>query len=331
MRRMGLRALRWIAKKAQSRVHEAAVEFIIVVMGFMLAFKKLTNFSLTNWSSTLLAPYGFERPRVEFAVLLLAYLCLYAACAKALLVVLDKMHVGPLKVDGAHRLAQCCLTVRDEDQKECGVLSLVAEGAKLNVVQRLMERRQEVSSAHLTHILMQMNAHFVDTIPKCEENDVFISIYICDPAPNAKNLPTALKLFAHHPRKDGTEIASEVITLANRKFDNYECVKAIKAGTKSVVLANCKRYHRSNTDRHKNIEHYVGMQLLGSDQVIGFLNVEFSNHLLFATDSELRRYMSANMLGFKYLIEHHLMRTDFNGMLARLASTRNGGKRNAKA
>ncbi|WP_431260182.1 hypothetical protein ACQ86G_08540 [Roseateles chitinivorans] len=316
-----MRVLRWTAAKARSPIHETFVEVIVLGLGALLTFKKLTSFSLTQYGTRVLAPLGVPRSVVETGVIVLAYVCLYAVLAKLLLVALEKLKIGPLPKGAFGRLAQCCITVRDDDEKELEVLT--ARGGN---TLRLAERRKDLADVHIVDLIGRLAEHLCATIPKCEEDDLFISVYAAEPFTVAGQLPMTLRLSGHHPRRDGGEVVSHVIDVGAERFAGYECVKAINSGArKAVALSDCKKYFRSNTDRHRRIQHYLGMPLMGCDRIIGFLNIEFSNHLFFVSDNELREYMTKNILGYKYLLEHHLLRAEFNVKLLEAAANKTEG------
>ncbi len=59
----------------------------------------------------------------------------------------------------------------------------------------------------------------------------------------------------------------------------------------------------------------------GSDNLLGFVNVEFHNKKFFQTEEEMQDYLESNLVAFKYLFEYQfLKRTLFRAIVSSITN-----------
>jgi hypothetical protein len=292
-----------------NKTHSIVVEIVAYAFATAITIKKLVGFSITNWLNLKLSPFNITPSEVDFIVYSCMAVVAYALIAKVMLVVIGHYN-GDVPLDsGILRIAKCFLNVKGEDEKE--IIALRDNGVPTS---QLIEIRRQRADVNVTGLLDTICGQLRESLPGLKEDNVFISVYVTEEPRSQHNKPKKLRLLTHFPRFDNGEIVSPIIDLDAEKFANYESVKCIKNGKSNVLLANCKKYHKSNSDRHKNIRHYIGLPLTGAGVTLGFLNVEISR-LCFTSEKELSSFVVKNLLGYRYLLEHELLREHLGELL----------------
>ncbi|MFZ5428572.1 MAG: hypothetical protein ACOZEN_16540, partial [Thermodesulfobacteriota bacterium] len=83
------------------------------------------------------------------------------------------------------------------------------------------------------------------------------------------------------------------------------CMKSFDSTTYMVDRSG---YSRGNSKRHKTVQQYMGCKLEADGSVYGFLNIEFHNNSIFATEEEMQDFMENNIFPYKALLEYQFLK-----------------------
>ena len=147
-----------------------------------------------------------------------------------------------------------------------------------------------------------LHQHIAGTLKNARNRDVFISLYIFK--------DEKFEYVTHQPIKRDV-VSTKSISINEEKYSEYECVKCTKSDKSTTVKIDCADYHRSSSNRHKNIKHYVGMKLWQNDELVGFLNIEIYKIKHFEEEEEAFEYIEQELVPFKYLLEYQFAKLRF--------------------
>lgn len=145
---------------------------------------------------------------------------------------------------------------------------------------------------------------------RVKSRDLFISIYKIRGFESPAWEPQELEYVTHFDHTRDL-ICSRIIQISDGAFRDYECIKAIKQKTQTVVMIDCSEYAKSRNNRHKTIKHYVGFLLEVEGKAIGFINIEFHKHTYFPDHEKLLEFVERDVLAFRCLIEYQFLKKKF--------------------
>lgn len=286
-------------KISQDKKHQLFIDITVTSFASYLALKKTFG-----WSLTAALLHVFNIAIIEWIVFGLGILCGYSAIAKIFQLITTTFPASRVRSTEVEDLAHCCFSINEELSTH---------------IERIRTDPKSVASNFPHNHNFQSNIgiiadclakHMLSTLSGAKSRDLFISVY---QVPAYKNLDaprTELEYICHYPKKKDA-IVSKRIVFSDAEFKDYECVRCVNEESRTRVKVNCFDYFKSKTKRHRKIKHYIGMKLMYSDTLLGFLNVELYNSTFFADEDELLTYVEENMLTFRYLFEYQFIKSTF--------------------
>lgn len=291
-------------KISQDKKHQLFVDITVTSFATYLALKKTFGWSLT---AALLSIFNLAI--IEWIVFALAVLCGYSAIAKIFYMITTTFPASRVKNSEVEDLAHCCFSINDEFSTHIERIRKYPNSVATNFP------HNHNFQFNIGIIADSLAKHMLSTLSGAKSKDLFISVY---QVPSYKNLeaPRAeLEYICHYPKKKDA-IVSKRIIFSDTGFKDYECVRCVNDTSRTRVKIDCSDYFKSKTKRHKKIKHYIGMKLMYSETLLGFLNVELYNANFFADEDELLTYVEENMLTFRYLLEYQFIKSTFFHVLS---------------
>lgn len=290
----------WYASWALTKKHVLFVDMTVTSFASYLALKKTFGWSLSEWLNVF-----FQPSITSGMILILAWLCGYAAVSKVANMALLAYPGTRVRVSESEKMAQCCLRINNEIRAH----TLRIEEAPGSA--RTTFRANHQFDVNVALVVDALFSHMLATLSGATKNDLFISVYKVPSFHMAQQKPNELEYIVHYPESKDV-VASKLIELQDGAFKQYECAKCLASNQLTWHVHDCSNYYRSATDRHKNIRHYIGLKLFSrKGVVVGFLNIEFSNASFFASKKEMVKYIEENVLSFRYLLEYQFLKSVF--------------------
>lgn len=146
-----------------------------------------------------------------------------------------------------------------------------------------------------------------------ELDDILISLYVFNPMKKTLTLQACC-----YEQKD--LILSKTIVIDERKYEEYECVKAMKNDSLVTYVHDKKKYFRSTEKKKKTFRHYIGCKIATESTILGYINIEFHNKVLFVDEKEMQDFYFDNIAPYKLLSEYQFLKSWFIHTLVNFSS-----------
>lgn len=285
----------WFCSKVsfvKSKKVKAIVDVVILLATSYLMFKKLFDVSVSRW----LAAHVFQQQVVGVYEWIAGLVLAVAIIFKLLELLLEYFPANETKNIEPREISDCLQAINKEIT---GHLNRCVNDKPVNV-RRLCD--QHTFDLNIRLVVSALAEHIrgcCDKI-KIKSKDVFISLYSSDGN-------GSLSYVCHYdPKRDG--VKSKIISLSDPAFADYECVKCMKSFDSTTYMVDRSGYSRGNSKRHKTVQQYMGCKLEADGSVYGFLNIEFHNNSIFATEEEMQDFMENNIFPYKALLEYQFLK-----------------------
>lgn len=297
------------------RVNRVISDVLLALVAGYLTITKFTGWSFSSWVASI-----FHQNFVPVIQTLSLMTIVYSVAVKVALIVIEFFPADSVRGKNPEGLNHCVIRVNDEIARH--LFSVKSNPAALAGTFDA-SHQFEVNLALIAHSLSD---HIVSTLKDAKRPDIFISVYQVPGFEELPDNPRGLNYVTHFDNKRD-HIRTREIDFSNPKLAGYECVKCSRSEGRTVIVLNCQSdYQKGHDRRHSTTKHYIGLKLAvsdakGSDNLLGFVNVEFHNKKFFQTEEEMQDYLESNLVAFKYLFEYQfLKRTLFRAIVSSITN-----------
>lgn len=292
------------ATAVMHKKHQFVVNGILLAAGLYLTLQKFSGFSV----AAVLQPYlqPFVTPAFLGLVKDVAFVFVgLASLSKGLTHIVEFWPPLATATQEPERISECILNINSEIRRH---LSDIISDPNAAIATFVRSHNFDVNVAMAVSSLADHLRRAFSNL-KVKPRDIFISVYQAKDMRETDPAKVVLLYLSHwEPKRDA--VFTRTLEVGKPKFKDYECVKAILKGKPSVVLTDCKSYKKTGNKRG-DIKHYIGLQLEHAGAVLGFINIEFHNKVLFHDESAMRDFLEKEVLAFKYLIEYQFLKKNF--------------------
>lgn len=274
-------------------------DVVILVASSYLMYSKFFEFSISGW----LLENALNQKGVDIYVATTGIVLVVAMLLKIAILVFDNFVPSRYVTVAPDEISHCLYSINKEVSNH---LNKVDTEAPVNIRKLRELHAFKVNIRMVVEALAEHIRKSVNTMIK--RKDLFISLYTYD-SEGSNNI---LRYELHYdPKRDWVQ--SKVIEITDEKFKDYECVKCMKSTDSTCYVMNKKNYAKGNSKRHKTVAQYMGCKLEADGRLLGFLNIEFHNTLVFSGEEEMQEYMEEHVFPFKLLMEYQYLKYHFFG------------------
>ncbi|MCF6252494.1 MAG: GAF domain-containing protein [Methylococcaceae bacterium] len=279
----------------KNKSHRFFVDFILLIVPTYFIVKKTTKFSGSEFIKSI-----FQPKISEIIIDSLLVIVLYSLIAKLVLYTLDYFHkVEPPSLCFPHY--RCLLNNNKEIEKH--IKGLKAGTFTLKNIDKNHSYEENTQIIH-----RNFSEHLFASLKDSEmgASDIFLSLFHEE---NFRFDFENIEKFHYSSHYDPTihETSTSVIEVNKKKFSSFAGIRAIKK--KTVVICHTidkTSYDIGEEERRKSIKHYIGIPLRINGFVVGLLNIEFHNKIIFSSTEEMKAFYQKEIQAFIYLYEYQM-------------------------
>jgi hypothetical protein len=291
-----------LAKWASNKKHLWFVHSVLFAIGIYYPIK-----TLSGWSFTLFATRVFSIEAAIWIKWIGVVVVIYAAAARLFVFIVELVPVALSKTPEPESINECVLKINNEIRRHLGQICDHPESTASSFLpQHYFEENVLLVTANMADHLLRSFSSL-----KAGNHDIFISVYKIKGFEEKDWEPETLEYVTHWDLTRQDVVSSPEIKLSDVAYSEYECIKAIRGAHKIVKRWDCNGYASGRGERAKTIRHYVGFRLEHKEKTIGFINVEFHNHIFFLDEIELTNFVEKVLIAFRYLIEYQFLKRKF--------------------
>jgi len=290
----------YIGKLVINKSHQVVVNGLLLALGLYITIQKIGNFSLGNLLQEWFTANGYNWIK-NFATIGI----IYASIVKFITYFIDVNPPLAVKTQEPERISECALVINEEIKRH---IRDIIENPKQSAQTFIKSHSFDINIAHVVSSLAD-HLKRAYSHRKIRNRDIFISVYQVENFEAKSSAPQHLIYLTHwNPSRD--VVFSKRIDLNKKEHRSYECVKAIYEGKSSVIKWDCTNYTKSKNSRGK-IKHYVGFKFEFDGIVLGFMNIEFHNTVIFFEEEKMLDFVEKEIIAFKYLVEYQFLKRKF--------------------
>lgn len=292
----------YTSKAAANKTHVFVVDGALFAIGIYFPIKDVQGFSVSEFITD-----NFSLGLGIWVKFLGVGVVFYSALAKLFLMLNKRFPVFVAETRELESINECVLKINSEIRRHMGIVRDEPAAIKTSFL------HQHHFEENIALVTENLGEHLKESFPKLKlgDHDIFVSIYKASGFENVTWNPHILEYVTHwHPKRQDV-VSSMRIDTGAPAFSGYECVKAIMGRRDVSVKWDCSDYEKTRSHRGDSIQHYVGFRLESNGETIGFITIEFHNHIYFPSEKEMKDFVERDVIAFRYLIEYQFLKKKF--------------------